>query len=138
MPSSLSKTNFMSGLQCFKRLWLQVKDPSKQLKLTKSQQRIINQGIEVGLYARKQFPNGLLIYGEGAEAIQQTQQALQSGITCLFEAAFLFDDVFIRCDILQQTTTGTWDLTEVKSSGKVKDEHIQDLAIKNTCCWGMG
>jgi hypothetical protein len=138
MPSSLNKTNFMSGLQCSKRLWLQVKDPSKQPKLTKSQQRIINQGIEVGLYARKQFPNGLLIYGEGTEAIQQTQQALQSGSTCLFEAAFLFDDVFIRCDILQQTATGTWDLIEVKSSGKVKDEHIQDLAIQKYVLLGHG
>jgi hypothetical protein len=138
MPLSLNKTNFMSGLQCSKRLWLQVKDPSKQPKLTKSQQRIINQGIEVGLYARKQFPNGLLIYGEGAEAIQKTQQALQSGSTCLFEAAFLFDDVFIRCDILQQTTTGTWDLIEVKSSGKVKDEHIQDLAIQKYVLLGHG
>jgi Domain of unknown function(DUF2779) len=138
MPSSLSKTNFMSGLQCSKRLWLQVKDPSKQPKLTKSQQRIIHQGVEVGLYARKQFPNGLLICSEGAEAIQQTQQALQSGTPCLFEAAFLFDDIFIRCDILQRTATGTWDLIEVKSSGKVKDEHIQDLAIQKYVLLGHG
>jgi hypothetical protein len=130
MPSPLNKTNFMSGLQCSKRLWFQVKDPSKQPKLTKSQQRIIDQGVEVGLYARKQFPNGLLIYGEAGEAIQQTQQALQGGITCLFEAAFLAEDIFIRCDILRQTASGTWDLIEVKSSGKVKDEHIQDLAIQ--------
>jgi hypothetical protein len=137
MPSSISKTNLMSGLQCHKRLWLEVNDPSKLPKRTKSQQRIISQGVEVGLYARKQFPDGLLIYGEGAEALQQTQQALQSGITCLFEAAFLFNDVFIRCDILRQTAT-TWELIEVKSSGKVKDEHIQDLAIQKYVLQGQG
>jgi Domain of unknown function(DUF2779)/Domain of unknown function DUF83 len=96
-----------------------------------------SQGVEVGLYARKQFPDGLLLYGEGAEALQQTQQALQDGITCLFEDAFLFNDVFIRCNILRQTAA-TWELIEVKSSSKVKDEHIQDLAIQKYVLQGQG
>lgn len=130
MAASLTKSNFMSGLQCHKQLWLTVKEPHRATPPNLAQQRIIDQGGVVGQYARQQFPTGQLIGGNGSEAIQATQTAIAAGATCLFEAAFNFDGVFIRCDILHQSSPTTWELVEVKSSGKVKDEHYWDVALQ--------
>ncbi len=50
----------------------------------------------------------------------------------------VFDRLFIRCDILQKTPAGTWELIEVKSSSKVKDEHEWDLALQKYVLTGAG
>lgn len=128
----------MSGLQCQKQLWLQVHGPQQSADPTLAQQRIINQGEEVGQYARQLFPNGQLIEGNGLAAIQATQAAIATGATCLFEAAFSFDSLFIRCDILHKTSAATWDLIEVKSSSTVKDEHHWDVAVQKYILAGAG
>ena len=130
MTVSLTKSSFISGLQCHKQLWLALKEPHRATPLNLAQQRIIEQGEVVGQYARQRFPGGQLIKGNRSEAIQATQRAIASGATCLFEAAFNFDGVFIRCDILQQTSTTAWEMVEVKSSSKVKDEHYWDVALQ--------
>ena len=120
----------MSGLQCHKQLWLEVNEPHRATALTPVQQRIIDQGEEVGEFARRQFPEGQLIKGSGIVAIQATQNAIAAGASCLFEAAFSFDGLFVRCDILRKIASGSWELIEVKSSSKVKDEHHWDIAIQ--------
>ena len=130
MAAPLTKSNFMSGLQCHKQLWLTVNEPHRATALTPAQQRIIDQGEDVGRYARQQFPDGQLIEGNRVEAIQATQDAIAAGASCLFEAAFSFDGLFVRCDILQKTSVDIWELVKVKSSSKVKDEHHWDIAIQ--------
>ena len=138
MATLLSKSNFMSGLQCHKQLWLEVQAPHRATAVTPAQQRIIDQGNEVGQYARQQFPDGQLIRGSGAEAMEATQDAIATGATCLFEAAFSFNGLFIRCDILHKTSATTWSLLEVKSSSKVKDEHHWDVAVQTYVLTGVG
>ncbi|MBW4583358.1 MAG: hypothetical protein KME42_27660 [Tildeniella nuda ZEHNDER 1965/U140] len=100
MAAILSKTNFMSGLQCHKQLWLEVQEPHRATALAPAQQRIIDQGNEVEQYARQQFPAGQPIEGSGTEAMQATQKAIAARAACLFEVTFSFDSLFIRCDIL--------------------------------------
>ena len=46
--------------------------------------------------------------------------------------------MFIRCDILQKTLAGTWELIEVRSSSKVKDQHKWDLALQKYVLTGAG
>ncbi|PSB31015.1 DUF2779 domain-containing protein [Stenomitos frigidus] len=138
MAAFLTKANFMSGLQCHKQLWLQVQEPHRATPLTPVQQRIIDQGEDVGQYARQQFSNGRLIEGNGTEAVQATQKAIAAGATCLFEAAFSFASLFIRCDILHKLSASTWELIEVKSSGKIKEEHPWDLAVQKYVLTGVG
>ncbi|MBN2286616.1 MAG: DUF2779 domain-containing protein [Tissierellales bacterium] len=55
---------------------------------------------------------------------------MQSNGRFIFEAAFLKDDIFVRCDILKRNECGSWDIIEVKSSTKIKDEHLPDVAIQ--------
>ena len=120
----------MGALQCHKRLWYEVHQPDQSDLINQTQQRIIDQGNEVGHHARERFPYGQLIEASGAQALQFTQDVIAAGVDCLFEAAFAFDGIFVRCDILQRNRDNTWDLIEVKSSTSVKDEHLWDVAIQ--------
>jgi hypothetical protein len=126
MPSFITKSNFMSGLQCPKRLWF---EKSNVANLSETQQRIIEQGQEVGVFARQYFSDGILIQGRTMEALQATQQVMQTGASCLFEAAFLAEHLLIRCDVLRRVGD-EWELIEVKSSSQVKPEYLWDVAFQ--------
>lgn len=131
MTSQLTKLRLTSAWQCQKRLWLETYQGEAGQVPSPTQQRIIEQGIEVGNYARQYFSNGILIEGKNTEEkIQETQTAIERGETCLFEATFSFDSIVVKCDILLQDEQEKWQLIEVKSSTKVKDEHLLDLAIQ--------
>jgi predicted RecB family nuclease len=51
-------------------------------------------------------------------------------IKAIYEAGFFCDGVRVRADILERLGNGKWNLIEVKSSTKVKEEHIPDVGIQ--------
>jgi len=55
----ISKTKFMAGVQCLKRLYLQVHQPELSAEPDPAAEMIIEQGYEVGLLARQLFPGGI-------------------------------------------------------------------------------
>ena len=64
------------------------------------------------------------------EAAEQTQEAINSGISCIFNASFIFNDTWwVRCDILQRDSN-SWKIIEVEASADVKEEHLADLAFQ--------
>ena len=52
----LSKSKFLSGLQCHKRLYLEVHYPSLATKPDAATQAMLDMGTEVGELARSRFP----------------------------------------------------------------------------------
>jgi predicted RecB family nuclease len=87
-------------------------------------------------------PGGVLVE-EGpdrhAEAVERTPHLIADpAIAAIFEAAFAFDSVLIRADILERLPSGGWRLGEVKSSTRVKPEHLHDLAIQAYVIAGSG
>ncbi len=128
----LSKSLFLSGLQCKKRLWNQYHQPDTLAELSGSDERMMEQGAEVGRYARLCFPHGVLIDSHGASAIVDTRRAIKENKPVIFEASFQAQDVTIRCDILEQADSSeSWQLIEVKSTTSFDPElHIPDLAIQ--------
>lgn len=64
----ISKTKFMAGVQCLKRLYLLVHEPELEAQADGSSEAIIEQGREVGLLARRLFPGGVEVNGFGASA----------------------------------------------------------------------
>ncbi|GAK59288.1 Slr0569 protein [Candidatus Vecturithrix granuli] len=135
--SLLTKSKYLNGLQCIKRLWVEEKHPERIESSSKAQQRIMNQGIEVGIYARENFFDGIVIE-RGRNAIEDTQTAVNGDNSCIFEATFIFDGVEIRCDVLQKNDLNSWNIIEVKSSTSVKDEYLPDLAIQKYVLTGLG
>ncbi len=138
MQNYLTKSKYLSGLQCHKRLWTEEKHPERAAAISMSRQRIIDQGIEVGVQARGHFSEGVLIdTASSVDSVKQTQETIRSGISCVFEATFVFDDILVRCDILQKDSN-SWRIIEVKTSTKVKDEHLSDLAVQKHVLAGQG
>src|ERR1051326_6720239 len=134
MPRPLSKSKFTAGLQCGKRLWLEVRRPDL-VRYDEATRQKFRAGTEVGLWARKLFPEGVEIeedFRRPAEAMAHTKRAVASGATALFEAAAGGGGGFARADILVKAgpDDGRWDLLEVKSAASVKENYLWDLALQ--------
>ncbi len=129
----LTKSRFTTGYQCEKLLWWTVHEPeAKELEPDKVLLDLFDQGRQVGLLARLEFPGGILIdhpHSAYAERIASTQKALDAGAPAIFEASFESDGVFVAVDILLRGNAG-WTLIEVKSASSAKPEHIPDAAIQ--------
>ena len=137
----LSKSKYLSGLQCDKRLWLEIHSPELIPPTPPSQERIFSQGTYVGEIARERFPGGTLIdtdYDKISEAFDLTKDALENGASIIFEAVFSFDNVLVRPDVIKRGKNNDWELIEVKSSTKVKEENIHDVAVQKYVLKGAG
>lgn len=131
----LSKSRFLAGLQCHLRLWYKCYEPKLASKPTPAQQLRFDIGHEVGELAKERYPGGVFI-GEDhdhlKEAMQSTTEAVKSSSTpAIYEATFSYDGVLIRADIFERGGNGTWNLIEVKSGTKVKDDNLEDVAIQH-------
>ena len=129
----LSKSQYCKGKKCLKALWLYQHKKDVADLPDEFQKNITHQGTEVGKLATQYFPGGVEItedYTEPEKAIQKTQAALKENAKAIFEAAFLYDEVLIRVDVLQNNGDGSWDLIEVKSTNSIKSEYYDDMAIQ--------
>ena len=127
----LRNSNYLNGLQCHKRLWYEQNHPGRAAATSRSQQWLFDQSRKVKRLARERFPEGRLIdTTDPREAVEQTQEAISSGISCIFEASFIFNDTWwVRCDILEKDSN-SWKIIEVEASADVKEEHLSDLAFQ--------
>ena len=131
----LSKTKFQSGLQCHKKLWLQIHDHDKATPIGPGQQGIFDQGTRVGEIARLRWPDGILVaedYLHHHESVETTKKLLSDpNVTAIFEAGFEELGTRVRVDVLTRSNDGdAWDMYEVKSSTSHKPEHDTDVAIQ--------
>jgi hypothetical protein len=131
--TGLSKSRYCSGLQCTRLLWWLVHEPrAPELTPDANLQATFDRGHAVGEAARARFPGGVLVGGEYWERdrkLAETRDAIASGAPAVFEAAFVADDVFVAADVLERRRGG-WNLVEVKSTTKAKEEHLPDVAIQ--------
>jgi predicted RecB family nuclease len=138
----ISKSKFVAGVQCLKRLYLQVHEPELAAELDEGRMAVIEQGHQVGLEAQKAFPGGVAVeYGhtELDKALQATKELLaNSDLSAIFEATFQHDDVLVRADILNRRGRSSHRLIEVKSSSDVKPYYAYDLAIQRHVLTGAG
>lgn len=136
MHRRLSKSQYVKGRRCPKRLWLYNHHRELATPPSPFQKGILEQGQEVGELARERFPGGELIdedHTAPEEALAHTRRAIESGQTTLYEAAFVFENVLVRADILVKNAEDTWDLYEVKSGtnrDEPKKEYLLDLAVQ--------
>ena len=130
----LSKSRFLTGLQCLKQLWWRVHEPdAPELVPSADLQARFEAGKLVGETARRYVPGGELIgfrHYEVERKVAATQTALGGAAPTIYEAAFLTDDAYAVMDILERTPRG-FTLIEVKSSTDVKPEHILDVGMQS-------
>ncbi len=134
MTIRLSKSRFVAGCQCLKRLYLQVHDPELAAEPDGAAEAIIAQGREVGMLARQLFPGGVEVDGSKGlkQAIHTTEQLIANPeIPAIFEGAFEHEGIIVKTDVLQRRKENLWRLVEVKSGSDVKDHYVQDVAIQS-------
>jgi len=136
----ISKSKFLSGLQCHKLLWHAYNAKDLIPEPDAAQQAIFDQGHEVGELAKQLFPDGIEVT-EGTKdfnKILQRSQELLSARCPLFEAGFNYNGGYARADILNPVGHDQWDIVEVKSSTEVKDVNLLDLAFQAYVYAGAG
>jgi len=135
IPLRLSKTRYVAGLQCHKLLWWRVHDPDAPELVPDPVARYrFEQGDEVTRAARERIPGGRLIDFPARQVdnkIAATREALAGSAPAIFEATVLADDTVAAVDILERLPGGAgFAAIEVKSSTRVKPEHLPDLAVQ--------
>ncbi len=132
----------MAGLQCAKRLYLECYDPDRRDPLDEGRKAIFDVGRQVGEAARGRYPGGVMITDDHKlhdQAIRDTAAALADPRTqAIYEAAFTFDDIRVRVDVLARADDSAWDLVEVKSSTGCKEEYLGDIAVQTHVVEGCG
>ncbi|MHB8425801.1 MAG: DUF2779 domain-containing protein [Gammaproteobacteria bacterium] len=128
----LSKSKVLSGMQCLKRLYLEVHQP-ELAETDEGREAVFATGRAVGEAARRQFPDGILIGHQDdlSLALKETAAHLsRKGPVTLFEATFQAEAVLVRCDVLRRNRVGKLTLIEIKSSTEPKPEHELDIAVQ--------
>lgn len=142
----LSKSRIMASLQCAKRVHLEVNRP-EIARYSKAAQAAFAMGHEVGAIAAKTYGDGtgtLIAYSGGsfAPALALTADLMSSLLRApIFEATLQHDGVLVREDVLlpvEVDGSASWNIVEVKSSTRLKPEHVQDCAIQAWVHRGSG
>jgi hypothetical protein len=138
----LSKSKYLAGLQCPLRLWHQCYNPHLAPPVPPAKQALFDTGHEVGRLATRLYPDGVLVETDPRrheEAIGETLKAMEDPmVKSIFEAGFSHEDVRVKVDILERVEAGNWNLVEVKSSTRVKNEYLPDVSVQCHVLQGAG
>lgn len=141
---TISKSQYVKGLQCPKALWLYRHRKDLAPDITPEKQALFNTGHEVGELAMQYFDHGVEVtneYWDVKGAVEVTKKFIARGEDIIFEATAIhpIDGGYSRIDILKRVDgSDEWDLIEVKSSTSVKDYHIDDMAFQYHVFNGAG
>ena len=131
---SISKSQYLVGLDCKKALWLSKNRKDLDASPDASAEYRYQVGNEVGDIAKRFFGAGYenqRKYFEIEEAYKDTKDRIGEGETLLYEGLAIHtkNKAHARADVLRQKD-GSWELYEVKSSTSAKDYHIDDLSFQ--------
>lgn len=131
MKLNLSKSDFLKYQTCPGYLWLwKNKREVVPEDNPEDVQHRIEQGNEVEGYARKLFPNGILLEGKPEQTKRATEKAVTEGSKVIFQATVITSDgLLAKADILEREDD-SWNLYEVKSTTEIKDEHLLDVTFQ--------
>jgi hypothetical protein len=132
----LTKTDFLTGHQCVKALWLRKNGAVLGFApeaLSTSAQLLVDQGQAVGALARQRWPGGanlLEVAGFDLRArADRTSQLTRDGANVLYEAVFEHAGAVCAVDVLTRDGPG-WKIHEVKSGTKVEGHRVLDAAFQ--------
>ena len=124
----LTKSRFKLALDCPNKLYYTKKEEYANLQLEDPFLEALAQGgFQVEELARLEYPNGILIENNDWNydlLVEQTNELLQQENVVIFEAAFRYENLFIRTDILVKRGNEI-QLIEVKAkSFDPQDEYL--------------
>jgi len=142
MALHISKSKYLNGLQCPKLLWTQLNERELIPDPGPAQQHIFDSGHVIGELAKQLFPGGIEVpmnFKDLSATDSDTADLMNrpsADRVPIYEASFLIDNRYCRVDVLVPIDDepgedpNRWDLVEVKSSTRVKDVNVQDVAFQ--------
>ena len=126
----LSKSRYCSAVQCPKMLWLKKNKP-EAFDDSVVNQAVLDRGNDVGDLAMGLFGDYVEVpYGDLSGMIAKTEELVEAGTPIIAEASFSFDGLFCSVDILKNLGDRRVELVEVKSSTRVSDIYLHDVAYQ--------
>lgn len=129
----LTKSRFKTALECPNKLFYTSK---KEYANNKSEdpflQALASGGFQVEALARLHYPDGIFVDTENYEyekAVQLTREALTQENVIIYEAAFQFEGLFIRTDIIVKTGNSI-KLIEVKAKSFNPNEENNFIGVR--------
>jgi len=133
MRHVLSKSTFMYGCQCPKRLALHKFRPDLRNPVDERQEAVFASGTDVGILARQLFRGGEDAsppdYFSYHISVAKTKELIEKGVPVIYEAAFQYEGLLCAVDILVKDGA-EWKALEVKSSTSLQEQHIADAAFQ--------
>jgi len=130
--SWLTKSLFLAGLQCPKRLWFEVHEPLEEGgdgEATDSM-ALVNGRIFDRLV--QDLLPGVVVSRDGgvSDAIAQTRRLFSADAPeVVHQAAFKAGDLAVVADVVRRRGRG-YVLVEIKVAGEIKQEHLSDVAFQ--------
>jgi len=131
----ISKSRFKLGLECPNKLfYTRKKEYVNNRQNDPFLMALASGGFQVEEYARMHYPGGVLVDGDYnttsyQDYVDQTNELLKRENVVIFEAAFLFEDLFIRADILVKEGNDI-KLIEVKSKSHNPNDQNVFVGVK--------
>jgi Domain of unknown function(DUF2779) len=126
----LTKSRFLSGLQCHKRLWFEIHEPIEESGETGNP---VLQGRAFDEVVQRLKPGVVISRAAGMPAaIAETKRVLAKGsrgAALLYQAAFQVGDLAVVADVLRRRGAD-FDLIEVKATTQLKEGHLPDAAFQ--------
>lgn len=138
----ISKSDYMLFLRHPAWLWLKKNDPNKLPPVDAATQAMFDAGHAFEPYVESLFPEGVTLgfsdFDEYRSLPLRTKQAFESGARVVFQPRFEWNGFTCISDIVSVIEDKTIDLYEIKSSTRVKPDHLYDLAFQKTVLEGNG
>ncbi|MEI6266675.1 MAG: DUF2779 domain-containing protein [bacterium] len=127
----LTKSDFLKYQTCPGYLWLW-KNKREVVPQDNPEEieRRIEQGNEVENYARLLFPDGTLIDAKLEQAKDKTTELIKKGANVIFQATAITDKGLLAMADILEREGDSWNIYEVKSTTKIKKEHLIDSAFQ--------
>ncbi len=141
--AKLSGGEYCQGRHCVKALWLSRNAPHLAAagNPSESVQFFSRQEQKVEKLARDFFVEGELIGADDkhwGKALEHTERALEGGARYLFKAAFEYDGIRVRPDVLKVHGPRDVNIIAVKSSNFVEESHADEVAVQKYVLENLG
>lgn len=134
----ITKTIYLEYLNCSKNIWLKLHKPelAPMFELSDFAKSLTASGELVELWARKLFPNGVLISEFGQAAQKITEQYLKDKKPVIFQSTFIKDQFLVKNDVLEyDKDNDCWNLYEIKGTNTLDEnsseiDHVEDATFQ--------
>lgn len=138
IPKLISKAKLLRGYQCDKSFYLSMHQKHLEPKPDQKLQALFDQTNSVVEFARNYYSkihkDSITVENtpwDFVGALKKTKELLSLKTNVIFEAAFEYKGCFARIDMMiYNAQTERWQISEFKSTTKIKDEHLEDVNLQ--------